>query len=267
MILTIESCHEQRFINRDIKRDGRFWLGRQRYWRESEPTEFSIRPRRSHQTEWFQASSVSPPSNLNTSAESDVFSHQHNWSPLRSRYIMFGLPFSDSSLSWSAHAEYEQQRLHLLLHKHVADRKKTKRMDPKEVDLLMEGGAGQGDIFTWREKNRRKVSDLVQFNHLISSVYFDWDRHNQEDIGKEQKASLTFAQSQHWIYPHLLRFTELNFTELVVDNSVPDVLICPVIRKYNSDEKEDRAQEGFNSSADLALSSFRISSGNVQFRT
>lgn len=94
---------------------------------------------------------------------------------------MFGLPFSDSSLqSRSAHADYEQQRLwHLLLHKHgidledgndVADRKKTKRMDPKEVDLLVDGGAGQDDILTWREKNRRKVSDLVQFNHVSNLI-------------------------------------------------------------------------------------------------
>jgi hypothetical protein len=63
--------------------------------------------------------------------------------------------------------DYEQQRLHLL-HKHgidledsngIADGKKTKRMDPKEVELLMGGGEGQGGVFTWREKNRRKVSD------------------------------------------------------------------------------------------------------------
>lgn len=61
--------------------------------------------------------------------------------------------------------DYEQQRLHLL-HKHgidledpigIADGKKTKRLDPKEVELLMGGGDGQGGIFTWREKHRRKV--------------------------------------------------------------------------------------------------------------
>ncbi|EDR11902.1 uncharacterized protein LACBIDRAFT_246709, partial [Laccaria bicolor S238N-H82] len=39
--------------------------------------------------------------------------------------------------------------------------KKTKRMDPKEVELLMGGGAGQGGIFTWREKNRRKLAYSV----------------------------------------------------------------------------------------------------------
>ena len=34
---------------------------------------------------------------------------------------------------------------------------KTKRMGPKEIGMLMGGGEGQGDIFTWHEKNRRKV--------------------------------------------------------------------------------------------------------------
>lgn len=62
-------------------------------------------------------------------------------------------------------SDYEQQRFHML-HKHgidlgdsngIADGRKTKRMDPKEVEMLMGGGEGQGGIFTWREKNRRKV--------------------------------------------------------------------------------------------------------------
>jgi len=34
-------------------------------------------------------------------------------------------------------------------------------MDPKEVELLMGGGEGQGGIFTWREKNRRKLAYSV----------------------------------------------------------------------------------------------------------
>jgi protein-serine/threonine kinase len=63
------------------------------------------------------------------------------------------------------HEDYEQQRLHLL-HKHgidlgdsngIADGTKTKRLDRKEVERLMGGGEGQGGVFTWREKNRRKV--------------------------------------------------------------------------------------------------------------
>ena len=61
--------------------------------------------------------------------------------------------------------DYEQQRLHLL-HKHgidleesngLGDGARTKRLDRKEVDRLMGGGDGQGGIFTWREKHRRKV--------------------------------------------------------------------------------------------------------------
>jgi hypothetical protein len=64
--------------------------------------------------------------------------------------------------------DYEQQRLHLL-HKHgidlddgngLADGRKTKRMDRKEVEALMGGGDGTGGLFTWREKNRRKVCAL-----------------------------------------------------------------------------------------------------------
>lgn len=62
-------------------------------------------------------------------------------------------------------ADYEQQRRQLL-HKHgidledsngIGDGTKTKRMDRKDVELLMGEGNGQGGIFTWREKNRRKV--------------------------------------------------------------------------------------------------------------
>jgi protein-serine/threonine kinase len=63
--------------------------------------------------------------------------------------------------------DYEQQRLHLL-HKHGidledshVDGKKTKRMDRREVELLMGGGDGQGGLFTWREKNRRKVTQTL----------------------------------------------------------------------------------------------------------
>ncbi|KAF8973150.1 kinase-like domain-containing protein [Flammula alnicola] len=79
----------------------------------------------------------------------------------------FGLA---TDLHWAHDTSYyEQQRLHLL-HKHgidledsigIADGKKTKRMDPKEVELLMGGGEGQGGIFTWREKNRRKLAYSV----------------------------------------------------------------------------------------------------------
>ena len=67
--------------------------------------------------------------------------------------------------SLSPAADYEQQRLHLL-HKHgidlednfaPSDGTRTKRLDRKEVERLMGGNDGQGGIFTWRERNRRKV--------------------------------------------------------------------------------------------------------------
>jgi deoxyribodipyrimidine photolyase-like uncharacterized protein len=56
-----------------------------------------------------------------------------------------------------------------MLHKHgidledtngIADGRKTKRMNRKDVELLMGGGEGQGGVFTWREKNRRKVPSI-----------------------------------------------------------------------------------------------------------
>ena len=64
---------------------------------------------------------------------------------------------------WTS-ADYEQQRLHLL-HKYgidlegftPADGTRTKRLDRKEVERLMGGGDGQQGVFTWREKNSRKV--------------------------------------------------------------------------------------------------------------
>ena len=71
--------------------------------------------------------------------------------------------------------DYEQQRLQLL-HKHgidlensngLADGRKTRRMDRKEVELLM-GGEGQGGIFTWRERNRRKVCSITTLHSFHS---------------------------------------------------------------------------------------------------
>ena len=67
--------------------------------------------------------------------------------------------FSSSSL-----ADYEQQRRDLL-HKYGIDLddgtnlkegNKTKRLDRREVNRLMGGDNGEG-VFTWREKNRKKV--------------------------------------------------------------------------------------------------------------
>ena len=57
--------------------------------------------------------------------------------------------------------DYEQQRRDLL-RKHGIDLEdgnqdgtKTKRMDRKDLEKIM--GEGPGGVFTWREKNRKKV--------------------------------------------------------------------------------------------------------------
>jgi hypothetical protein len=62
---------------------------------------------------------------------------------------------------------YEQQRLHLM-RKHgidledntQGDGSRTKRLDRKDFEALM-GGDGRSGIFTWREKNRRKVRTII----------------------------------------------------------------------------------------------------------
>lgn len=77
-------------------------------------------------------------------------------------------------------ADYEQQRLHLL-HKHgidledtngIADGTKTKRMNRRDVELLMGGGEGQGGVFTWRDKNRRKVCSFMPPCPMPHSSFF-----------------------------------------------------------------------------------------------
>ncbi|KIJ67938.1 hypothetical protein HYDPIDRAFT_148062 [Hydnomerulius pinastri MD-312] len=79
----------------------------------------------------------------------------------------FGLA---TDLHWAHDTSYyEQQRRHIL-HKYgidledgngTMDGTKTKRMDKKDIELLMGDGNGQGGIFTWREKNRRKLAYSV----------------------------------------------------------------------------------------------------------
>ncbi|KAI0081239.1 kinase-like protein [Panus rudis PR-1116 ss-1] len=81
----------------------------------------------------------------------------------------FGLA---TDLHWAHDTSYyEQQRLHLL-HKHgidlesshgnaFSDGTRTRRLDRKEVERLMGGGDGQGGVFTWREKNSRKLAYSV----------------------------------------------------------------------------------------------------------
>ncbi|PFH53787.1 hypothetical protein AMATHDRAFT_187183 [Amanita thiersii Skay4041] len=76
----------------------------------------------------------------------------------------FGLA---TDLHWAHDTSYyEHQRLHLL-RKHgidladgngMTDGRRTRRMNRKEVEMLMGNGEGQGGIFTWREKNKRKLA-------------------------------------------------------------------------------------------------------------
>ncbi|EJD52588.1 kinase-like protein [Auricularia subglabra TFB-10046 SS5] len=77
----------------------------------------------------------------------------------------FGLA---TDLHWAHDTSYyEQQRRHLMrkhgidLDEGLADGTKTKRMDPKEIERIMGGGDGQGGVFTWREKNRKKLAYSV----------------------------------------------------------------------------------------------------------
>ena len=74
------------------------------------------------------------------------------------------------SLPPHSSADYDQQRKDLL-RKHGIDlddgaaveppvglRAATRRMGKREVDRIMGVEAGDGGVFTWREKNRKKVS-------------------------------------------------------------------------------------------------------------
>ncbi|KAG1734710.1 kinase-like domain-containing protein [Suillus paluster] len=79
----------------------------------------------------------------------------------------FGLA---TDLHWAHDTSYYEQQRRQLLHKHgidledsngIGDGTRTKRMDRKDVELLMGDGNGQSGIFTWREKNRRKLAYSV----------------------------------------------------------------------------------------------------------
>ncbi|KAG1829143.1 kinase-like domain-containing protein [Suillus variegatus] len=79
----------------------------------------------------------------------------------------FGLA---TDLHWAHDTSYYEQQRNQLLHKHgidledgngIGDGTRTKRMDRKDVELLMGDGNGQSGIFTWREKNRRKLAYSV----------------------------------------------------------------------------------------------------------
>jgi hypothetical protein len=56
----------------------------------------------------------------------------------------------------------------------VGDGSRTKRLDRKDLDALM-GGDGRSGIFTWREKNRRKVKTialvLARSSHISDSMH------------------------------------------------------------------------------------------------
>ena len=43
----------------------------------------------------------------------------------------------------------------------LGDGSRTKRLDRKDFDALMGGDGQSGGIFTWREKNRRKVRAII----------------------------------------------------------------------------------------------------------
>ena len=61
--------------------------------------------------------------------------------------------------------DYEQQRRDLLrkhgidLEDGNGDASKTRRLNPREVEKIM--GEGPGGVFTWREKNRKKVCGFI----------------------------------------------------------------------------------------------------------
>ncbi|EJD03128.1 kinase-like protein [Fomitiporia mediterranea MF3/22] len=78
----------------------------------------------------------------------------------------FGLA---TDLHWAHDTSYYEQQRRDLLHKYgidlddgngSSDGTKTKRLDRKEVNRLMSGENGEG-IFTWREKNRKKLAYSV----------------------------------------------------------------------------------------------------------
>ncbi|KAG8932846.1 hypothetical protein FRC03_000163 [Tulasnella sp. 419] len=79
----------------------------------------------------------------------------------------FGLA---TDLHWAHDTSYYEQQRRDLLHKYgidledpngIADGTKTKRMNRKDVERIMGGGDGEGGIFTWREKNRKKLAYSV----------------------------------------------------------------------------------------------------------
>ncbi|KAF7792401.1 hypothetical protein EIP86_003438 [Pleurotus ostreatoroseus] len=115
---------------------------------------------------------------LNLLIERDVFEEDFTRfyvAEVRPKILIFGLShvltfqrFHSAPSMSITKDDYEQQRLHLL-HKYgidlegftPADGTRTKRLDRKEVERLMGGGDGQQGVFTWREKNSRKLAYSV----------------------------------------------------------------------------------------------------------
>lgn len=82
------------------------------------------------------------------------------------RHLIF-FRFSGIKLLTSSLIDYEQQRRDLLKKHGIdlddgnGDGSKTRRLNPREVEKIM--GDGPGGVFTWREKNRKKVNSAVLF--------------------------------------------------------------------------------------------------------
>ncbi|KAG6378156.1 kinase-like domain-containing protein [Boletus reticuloceps] len=79
----------------------------------------------------------------------------------------FGLA---TDLHWAHDTSYYEQQRRQLLRKHgidlddgngLMDGSRTRRMDKKDIESLLGDGNGQTGIFTWREKNRRKLAYSV----------------------------------------------------------------------------------------------------------
>ncbi|KDQ21430.1 hypothetical protein BOTBODRAFT_25873 [Botryobasidium botryosum FD-172 SS1] len=79
----------------------------------------------------------------------------------------FGLA---TDLHWAHDTSYYEQQRKDLLHKYGIDLEdgkgaggttKTRKMNKREVDQIMGGGDGQGGVFTWREKNRKRLAYSV----------------------------------------------------------------------------------------------------------
>ncbi len=96
---------------------------------------------------------------------------------------------------------------------------RTKRLDRKEVERLM-GGDGQGGVFTWREKNSRKV---CKGHHLSSSCC-------QTHVLLSPTAGI-FRVSIRSDVLHSLRVTCSHYADLflqLMDMTPPPLAVVPI---------------------------------------